>query len=162
NFWSPWCDPNNPKYEALCEKYNYTIGDFGPINGWQLRHFGADYLLYNITIKANKKARENGGIIYNGDLSYTTKSTQEGIEWCLSRGFDQLKYMVDILQNDPFGSNGRRCMFSLWNPKDLDKTALPPCHFTYQAIADGDGGLTGILTQRSCDMFCGVPANIQF
>lgn len=77
-------------------------------------------------------------------------------------GFDQLAWMIGILKNSPYGSDGRRCLFSLWNPNDLKKMALPPCHYTYQAIVDGDGGLTGILTQRSCDWFIGVPANIQF
>jgi thymidylate synthase len=40
--------------------------------------------------------------------------------------------------------------------------ALPPCHYTYQAIVTGDGKVHGIMTQRSCDFPVGVPANIQF
>jgi thymidylate synthase len=96
-FWGKWCDENNTKYRALREKWGYPKGCFGPIYGHQLRYFGSDYIKY-----------------------INTGKTPDD-------GFDQLAYMIDILKNDPFGSNGRRCLFSLWNPKDLDKMALPPC-----------------------------------
>jgi thymidylate synthase len=189
-FWGKWCDENNPKYRALREKYGYEPGDFGPIYGFQLRHFGADYLAVNAlkrcTVLSNRLDEAEGtwgydyeayneilGILrtrslpdellhyfQEGDIDtaeFGRLATEE-----LAKGFDQLKFMINILKNDPYGSNGRRCLFSLWNPNDLEKMSLPPCHFTYQAIADGNGGLTGILTQRSCDEFIGIPANIQF
>jgi thymidylate synthase len=191
-FWGKWCDENNPKYVEFRKKWGYEPGDFGPIYGWQLRHFGVDYLRYRAETKdyfhlkgmynklqdANRVGdRERflsllegddqsrkvegirGGYISEEDVLnvYEQKSASPP-----AGGFDQLAWMVDVLKNDRFGSQGRRCLFSLWNPNDLDKMALPPCHYTYQAIADGDGGLTGILTQRSCDFPVGVPANIQF
>lgn len=157
-FWGKWCDESNPRYRALREKYEYDPGDFGPIYGWQLRHFGGDYIEYR---RAEKDLKHfNPEAVVYGSAS----ELKMGYEFQMrhSSGFDQLAYMIDILKNDPYGSNGRRCMFSLWNPCDLDKMALPPCHFTYQAIPNGDGTLTGILTQRSCDFPVGVPANIQF
>ncbi len=40
------------------------------------------------------------------------------------QGFDQLKYVIDLIKNDP---NSRRILFSYWNPTDLDKVALPSC-----------------------------------
>ncbi len=163
-FWGKWCDENNPTYKALRVKWGYEPGDFGPIYGWQLRHFGADYISYRSVQKkkndfysslntSNEKSLD--------DMSYANNLLFEENE-VLSRGFDQLAYMVNILQIDPFGANGRRCMFSLWNPNDFDKIVLPACHYTYQAVPDGDGGLTGILTQRSADWIIGVPANVQF
>jgi hypothetical protein len=57
----------------------------------------------------------------------------------LAQGFDQLAYMVDTLKNDPFGSNGRRCLFSLWNPNDLKKMALPPCFLAGTLVNTAEG-----------------------
>lgn len=74
-------------------------------------------------------------------------------------GFDQLAYMMERIEQDP---SDRRIMFSLWNPKQLDKMKLPPCHYTFQIFIDDDGLMSGMLTQRSCDFPIGVPANIQF
>ncbi len=187
-FWSPWCDENNPKYRTLRETYGYESGDFGPIYGWQLRHFGGDYVEYRselrryvsrvdlyVKLKETSVDRDEFISLLEQD-GYTkmARGIREGyleVRQVLERFFprlpeaggeDQLAYMIDILKNDPYGSNGRRCLFSLWNPADLCKMALPPCHYTYQAIADGEGGLTGLMTQRSCDFPVGVPANIQF
>lgn len=42
----------------------------------------------------------------------------------LNKGFDQLKYVIDLIKRDP---NSRRILFSYWNPTDLDKVALPSC-----------------------------------
>lgn len=181
-FWGKWCDENNPKYVELRKKWGYEPGDFGPIYGWQLRHFGADYIKHSNAKSFHQKlikTLEDGTIedlrnLYDShgrvnavrgiDEGYITLEIAKKMigEPPLAFGFDQLEFMINTLKNEPFGSNGRRCLFSLWNPSDLDKMALPPCHYTYQAIADGDGGLTGILTQRSCDFPVGVPANIQF
>ena len=76
-----------------------------------------------------------------------------------SWGFDQLAYMMGRIKDDP---SCRRILFSLWNPADLSKMALAPCHYTYQVTIDDDGLMTGHLTQRSADFPIGVPANIQF
>lgn len=157
-FWGKWCDENNPKYRALCEKWGYEPGDFGPTYGWQLRHFGADYIQYRALQTSEAAMRKDKPYAYSSHLANYSRTMSE----TLDKGFDQLAWMMSVLQQEPFGSNGRRCLFSLWNPHDLPKMALPPCHYTFQAIADGDGGLTGILTQRSCDFPVGVPANIQF
>jgi len=156
-FWGKWCDENNPKYRALRDKFRYEPGDFGPIYGWQLRHFGGDYNLYKTAVQDLKRAEEH---VDSLDHREHIESAKEDIY--LLGGFDQLAWMVNVLKTNPFGSDGRRCLFSLWNPNDYAMQALPPCHYTYQAIADGEGGLTGIMTQRSCDFPVGVPVNIQF
>lgn len=74
------------------------------------------------------------------------------------KGKDQLKYVIDMIKNDP---NSRRIIMSAWNPVDLDKMALPPCHVMCQFYVDTKNNrLDCQLYQRSGDMFLGVPFNI--
>jgi thymidylate synthase len=48
---------------------------------------------------------------------------------------------------------------SAWNPADVDKMALPPCHALFQFYV-ADGALSCQMYQRSADLFLGVPFNI--
>jgi len=73
-------------------------------------------------------------------------------------GFDQLKYIVNELKNN---KDSRRILFTYWNPNNLDKAVLPPCHHTFQLNVSGDK-LSGMLYQRSADYIIGSCANIQF
>ncbi|KAH0565453.1 hypothetical protein GP486_001153 [Trichoglossum hirsutum] len=89
------------------------------------------------------------------------------------QGVDQLQEVIDKLRNHPYD---RRIFLSAWNPADLKKMALPPCHMLAQFYvsfprsstpstngADGEktkGLLHCQLYQRSCDMGLGVPFNI--
>ena len=75
-----------------------------------------------------------------------------------NKGIDQLKYVIDLIKNDP---HSRRIILSAWNPVDLDKMALPPCHVLCQFHVDTQNNkLDCQLYQRSGDMFLGVPFNI--
>ena len=71
-------------------------------------------------------------------------------------GFDQLKYVIDTIKKDP---DSRRIILNSWNPCDIDKMALPPCHVMVQFYIE-DGFIDAQLYQRSGDMFLGVPFNI--
>ncbi len=73
------------------------------------------------------------------------------------RHIDQIKNLVEGIRKDPFG---RRHIVSAWNPGELDKMALPPCHALFQFYVSTDGGLSCQLYQRSADLFLGVPFNI--
>jgi len=74
------------------------------------------------------------------------------------KGVDQLKYIIDTIKNNP---SSRRIIMSAWNPGDLDKMALPPCHVMCQFNVDQvNNQLNCQLYQRSGDMFLGVPFNI--
>uniref|UniRef100_A0A6C0FH64 DHFR domain-containing protein n=1 Tax=viral metagenome TaxID=1070528 RepID=A0A6C0FH64_9ZZZZ len=74
------------------------------------------------------------------------------------KGSDQLQYIIDLIKNDP---HSRRIIMSAWNPPDLDKMALPPCHVMCQFYVNtNENKLDCQLYQRSGDMFLGVPFNI--
>ena len=55
--------------------------------------------------------------------------------------------------------DSRRLIVSAWNPADVDKMALPPCHCLFQFYVV-NGKLSCQLYQRSADVFLGVPFNI--
>jgi thymidylate synthase len=69
---------------------------------------------------------------------------------------DQIANIINKLKKDP---NDRRLVVSAWNPGELDQMALPPCHMIFQFFV-ANGKLSLHMTQRSCDMFLGVPFNI--
>ena len=79
-------------------------------------------------------------------------------------GFDQLRFVIEQLRTDPFS---RRIMMTAWNPKDMHRMALPPCHNQVQFYVtdEGDGDdktkrLSCHMYQRSVDTFLGFPWNI--
>ena len=69
---------------------------------------------------------------------------------------DQLGDVVKRIQATP---DSRRLIVTAWNPADVDKMALPPCHCLFQFYV-ADGKLSCQLYQRSADIFLGVPFNI--
>jgi len=71
-------------------------------------------------------------------------------------GVDQLKSLVEKIRTDP---NDRRLIVSAWNPVDLPRMALPPCHFCFQVTVIGDR-LNLLWNQRSVDVALGLPFNI--
>ncbi|KAE8350185.1 hypothetical protein BDV28DRAFT_159853 [Aspergillus coremiiformis] len=79
------------------------------------------------------------------------------------QGADQLADVLHKLKTNPFD---RRIIMSAWNPADLAKMALPPCHMfaqfyvSYPAGPGSKGFLHCQLYQRSCDVALGVPFNI--
>jgi thymidylate synthase len=76
----------------------------------------------------------------------------------LGKGVDQLKYIIDAL-NDPVERYSRRLVMSAWNPQQLNEMALPPCHILAQFNVI-DNRLSCSLYQRSGDVGLGVPFNI--
>lgn len=72
------------------------------------------------------------------------------------RSIDQISFLVDMIKKNP---DSRRLIVSAWNPADVDKMALPPCHCLFQFYVV-QGKLSCQLYQRSADTFLGVPFNI--
>lgn len=108
--------------------------DLGPIYGFQWRHFGGEYQW------------DNKRIDKNPEDNFNPKNA----------GVDQVKNAITKLKENP---NDRRILVSAWNPTAIPQMALPPCHMMHQLIVR-DGKLSLIWTQRSCDMFLGIPYNI--
>ena len=69
---------------------------------------------------------------------------------------DQIANLVRDLKVNP---DSRRLIVTAWNPADIPKMALPPCHCLFQFYV-ADGKLSCQLYQRSADIFLGVPFNI--
>ena len=69
---------------------------------------------------------------------------------------DQIAQVVDQIRRSP---DSRRLIVTAWNPADVDKQALPPCHCLFQFYV-ADGRLSCQMYQRSADIFLGVPFNI--
>ena len=79
-------------------------------------------------------------------------------DWRGDRGvrIDQIDNVVAQIKSKP---QSRRLIVSAWNPAELDKMALPPCHVLFQFYVQ-NGELSSQLYQRSADLFLGVPFNI--
>lgn len=80
------------------------------------------------------------------------------------KGVNQLEKCIQMLKTDPYS---RRIVLSAWNPLDLSKMCLPPCHIVYifkvsppQEGTFGRKILHCTMLQRSGDMFLGIPFNI--
>lgn len=69
---------------------------------------------------------------------------------------DQVQQVIDKIRTNP---NDRRLIVSAWNPCELDKMALPPCHMMYQFYVNDDK-LSLMWYQRSVDSATGLPFNI--
>src|SRR5213594_4290727 len=72
------------------------------------------------------------------------------------REIDQIAQLIQNLRQRP---DSRRHIVSAWNPADVDKMALPPCHALFQFYV-AEGRLSCQMYQRSADLFLGVPFNI--
>ena len=92
----------------------------------------------------------------NGDLGYVYGKQWRSWETTDGRVIDQISQVVDLIKNHP---NSRRILVTAWNPAEIDKMALPPCHCLFQFYV-ADGKLSCQLYQRSADTFLGVPFNI--
>ena len=69
---------------------------------------------------------------------------------------DQISEVIEMIRTRP---DSRRLMVSAWNPGEIGKMALPPCHVLFQFYV-ANGKLSCQLYQRSADIFLGVPFNI--
>ncbi len=91
---------------------------------------------------------------YFGSTYRCSDSSEAG--GCQHLGKDQLADVISQIRTNP---TDRRLIVSAWNPNDLPKMALPPCHLLYQFYVD-NGELSCQVYQRSVDVGLGLPFNI--
>ena len=92
----------------------------------------------------------------NGELGPVYGKQWRSWECPDGRTIDQITDLINQIKSNP---DSRRLMVVAWNPADVDKMALPPCHCLFQFYV-ADGKLSCQLYQRSADVFLGVPFNI--
>jgi len=132
HIWDDWCRPDKVPYAHDDETRAKMAAelDLGPIYGWQWRNFGATY------------------------PDWRSESRLIGMP--IGRGVDQLSDVVRKLHESP---DDRRMVVSAWNPVDVPKMALPPCHWGFQVLVIG-GRLHLTWVQRSVDVALGLPFNV--
>ncbi|MEP7168190.1 MAG: thymidylate synthase [Bacteroidota bacterium] len=109
-----------------------------------------------------KYLNDNGVNIWNewadGNGNLGPVYGQQWRSWETPNGktIDQISNVIDQIKKNP---DSRRLIVSAWNPADIDKMKLPPCHALFQFYVL-NGKLSCQLYQRSADIFLGVPFNI--
>lgn len=92
----------------------------------------------------------------NGDLGPVYGAQWRAWTGADGRRVDQIAQLLDGLKRNP---DSRRHIVTAWNPAEVDRMKLPPCHALFQFYV-ADGCLSCQLYQRSADIFLGVPFNI--
>jgi thymidylate synthase len=120
-------------------------------------------LLWFLSGETNVKyLRDNGVTIWdewadaNGELGPVYGHQWRSWATADGRAIDQIAQVVDEIRRNP---DSRRLIVSAWNPGEIGKMALPPCHALFQFYV-ANGRLSCQLYQRSADVFLGVPFNI--
>ena len=109
-----------------------------------------------------KYLKDNGVTIWdewadeNGDLGPVYGHQWRSWPTPSGQSIDQITNVINQIKQKP---DSRRHIVSAWNPAEVDKMALPPCHAMFQFYV-ADGKLSCQLYQRSADYFLGVPFNI--
>lgn len=107
--------------------------------------------------KFAKKWGELGPIYGKQWRAWTTDSEYiDGETYFKYQPIDQIKNLIQQIKTNP---DSRRLMVNAWNVADLDHMLLPPCHYGFQCYI-GNGKLSLIWNQRSCDIPLGIPFNI--
>ena len=114
---------------------------------------------YNYHVKNTENPLTELEFNYNGVGSV---GQNYSVQWRNYGGkVDQIENLIKDMKADIMGS---RLIVESWNPLELDKTALPPCHTQFQIIGvpleNGAFGFELHWYQRSVDLFLGLPFNI--
>jgi thymidylate synthase len=143
---------------------DYPEGELGPVYGWQWRKFGKEYGKDDDGCEGCEDDYDNEEFCINLFSSYnayadtdTDTDTDTNTDtYYDDNGVDQIKYIIEELLKE---DSSRRAVLSGWNPVDLKKMALPPCHILY-IFNKSSKGLSCHMTLRSSDLFLGLPFNI--
>lgn len=123
---------------------------------WMLKGTGyISYLRENSVTIWDEWADKDGylGPVYGVQWRKWRYVSYDGFE----KEIDQIKTIIHNLKTNP---NSRRHILSAWNVGELENMALEPCHVMAQFYVTNDGKLNCLMTQRSSDVFLGLPFNI--
>ena len=139
-----WTD----NYENQAKELGYTDGNLGPVYGKQWREWVDHKIVTGVTLDER--------LVLDSKGYYEVSHDDHRDITVFERITDQLHTLIHSLKYNP---DSRRHILTAWNVGEIDQMALPPCHTLSQFIVV-DGKLNCILTQRSADIFLGVPFNI--
>lgn len=150
---------------VFARQMRFDLSETFPLLTTKSVHFKsvAHELLWFVSGDTNTKYLQDNGVRIwnewadeNGNLGPVYGEQWRAWEADDGRKIDQLAQVIQEIKENP---NSRRLIVSAWNVGELDKMALPPCHAFFQFYVV-DGKLSCNLTQRSADIFLGVPFNI--
>jgi thymidylate synthase len=155
---------NGGTYGLFGEQMRFNLSEGFPLLTTKKVHFKGILveLLWFLRGDTNVKYLHEHGITIwdewadeNGELGpiYGAQWRRWGNQW---NYIDQIAKAIEGIKKDPYG---RRHIVSAWNPSEIDRMALPPCHTMFQFHV-ANGNLSCQLYQRSADWFLGVPYNI--
>ena len=169
---------NATTYSLFSQKMEFDISKSFPLITTKKVFFKgvAKELIWFLNGKSNSKELEKDGVnIWKGNSSREYLDSKGlnnydegecgpiyGVQWrnFNGEGYDQIKKVIELIKTDPYS---RRIFMTAWNPNQLDKMALPPCHVSYHFYVrdvKGKKYLDCAMYQRSGDLFLGVPFNI--
>lgn len=144
-------------FPLLTQRKIYTAGVLGELAAFlrgttdlqTFKDFGCNYWDANAAAWPPNKnvpiAEQSVGRIY-------------GVQWRRwAYKFDQIAQLLDGLKRDPYG---RRHLLTTYDPADLDKGCLPPCHLLAQFNVRTTSHLDCVVTMRSVDLCLGLPSDI--
>jgi thymidylate synthase len=152
-------------YSVFGAQARFSLADGFPLLTTKKLHLKSiiHELLWFLSGSTNiKYLRDNGVTIWdewadaNGDLGRVYGAQWRDWRTADGRSVDQIAQVVQQIKSNP---NSRRHMVTAWNPGEVERMALPPCHALFQFYV-ADGELSCQLYQRSADLFLGVPFNI--
>jgi thymidylate synthase len=116
-------------------------GDLGRVYGVQWRHWLSTEII------------QVGDVVHHIGGGFTTNNAKIRVT-----EIDQLAQIVKSIKENPAD---RRMILSAFNPGELHKMALPPCHMFAQFHVNIETKkLNCLMYMRSVDMFLGLPFNI--
>jgi len=143
----------------------FPLGDRFPLVTTKRIHFKSvvHELLWFLAGDANVRSLQKHGVSIwdewadaEGNLGPVYGKQWRAWETARGESIDQISGVIREIRENPAS---RRLIVSAWNPGDLARMALPPCHVLFQ-LHVADGKLSCHLYQRSADVFLGVPFNI--
>lgn len=137
--------------------------DVQKLTNWECKlEYGSEYSLdKDVKFAANYYSKDTCMWSSRKEQSYNTSTnryfTAKSPAVVRVRVIDQLKELVAVVKHSP---DSRRLLISLYNPHELDKMRLQPCHGNVIQFYVVDGRLSCQMYQRSADSFLGLPVNI--